>query len=83
MKDSRTLKSQIRIPSGKEKELDEFLEDTALVAQFELMCDKTNVNLPTYIQFLMEKKIPGNPRFHKLAEMILERAKMERPWIFS
>jgi len=82
MKDYTKTKSKIRIPSGKEEELDELLQDTELSAMIEKMCKKSGTSFPLYIQFLMEQKAPGNPRLHELAEQVIAHAKKARPWIF-
>lgn len=82
MKDYAKIKSKIRIPSGKEEELDELLQDTELMALVEKMCKSSNASFLLYIQFLMEQKTPGNPRLHELAEQVVDHAKKARPWIF-
>ena len=44
MKDYTKTKSKIRIPSGKEEELDELLQDTELSAMIEKMCKKSGTS---------------------------------------
>ena len=82
MKDYTYLKSEIRIPSGREAELDELLGDTELMPLFEKMCIRSGAELPIYIQFLMEQEAPGKVRLHELAEMVLAHAIKSRPEMF-
>ena len=84
MRDYTYLKLKIRtIPPSKSSELDELLSDTALMADIDRMCRKSNADLPIYIQFLMEQEVPGNPRLPDLAKMVVAQAKRVRPWIFE
>ncbi|MBQ7485874.1 MAG: hypothetical protein IJT77_00075 [Clostridia bacterium] len=82
MKDYTQIKSEISIPAGKEAELDELLQDTELVGMIEKMCMKSDVDLPRYLQFLMEQKVPGNLRLHEFAKQLVAQAMKSRPWIF-
>ena len=84
-KDYTTLKPLLSFPPSKEKELDEFLQDTELVDLVELMCKEADTELWLYIQFLLEKadSIPGKPRLPELVRLIIERARQERPWVFE
>lgn len=84
MKDYKAIKSRIRtISLSKASELDELLSDSILMSDIDRMCSKNNADLPTYIQFLMEQKAPGNPRLPDLARMVVAQAKRVRPWIFE
>ena len=85
MKDYTRLKPLIRYSPSKEKELDEFLQDTELVALVEVMCKKSNAELPLYIQYLLKKEdtLPGEPELSDVARWDIEVARQERPWIFQ
>ena len=78
MKDYTYLKSQIRsIHTGKEKELDALLKNQELMSTIDRMCRKSDVILPRYIQFLMEKS--GDHNLHDFARMIVEYGRKTRP----
>lgn len=77
MKDYTYLKSQIQYSPVREAELDALLADPELMPTLERMCIKSNVKLPSYIQFLMEKEPDRD--LHDLARQVVAFARRTRP----
>ena len=75
MKDYTKL--QIKCVPGRKAELDALLKDQELMSTLDRMSEKSNADLPIYIQFLMERA--GEYSLPDFAKMILEHARKTRP----